>query len=359
MQPRETTCAGQALADRTGKRPSNRRRGLLLLALLLPLTAAGCAQKNWAPVYYGAPPNERVAEPSSVGAAPTGQALIVRPGDTLSQIAYSHGLSQSDLIALNELVPPYLLQPGQRLRLPAPRTHTVKPGDTLYYLARTYDVSVDALRRENDIWDPTGLRVGQTLRLPRTKGRLPETGSAQFASLGATPMPKPAGRATASQQPKQLASVPRTKPPTRPAAWPSPRPEAGAKSATGSAPSFGWPARGPILSSFGSKGNGMRNDGVNISLPAGSPVLAAQSGQVIYAAQGPKAFGNLVLIDHGGGWVTAYAHVASMSVRAGERVVRGQKIATVGSTGLVTAPQLHFEIRKGRKPLDPKPLLQS
>ena len=116
---------------------------------------------------------------------------------------------------------------------------------------------------------------------------------------------------------------------------------------------FLWPVKGQIISGFGPKKGGLNNDGINISAPAGTSVMAADNGVVAYAGNELRGFGNLLLIRHADGWVTAYAHNAKLLVKRGEKVKRGQAIAQIGSTGNVSAPQLHFEIRKGTDPVDP------
>ena len=120
---------------------------------------------------------------------------------------------------------------------------------------------------------------------------------------------------------------------------------------------FAWPATGRIVSGFGPKPGGRYNDGINIAVPAGTPVKAAEDGIVAYAGTGISGFGGLVLIKHADGWVTAYAHNDALSVGRGDRVTKGQVIARSGATGSVDEPQLHFEIRRGRTPVDPVRLL--
>jgi murein DD-endopeptidase MepM/ murein hydrolase activator NlpD len=122
---------------------------------------------------------------------------------------------------------------------------------------------------------------------------------------------------------------------------------------------FGWPVQGKIVSKFGATSDGLRNDGINISAPAGAPVQAAADGIVAYAGNELRGFGNMVLIRHANGWVTAYAHNQSLNVKKGDQVKRGQVIARVGSTGNVQSPQLHFEIRKGTSAVDPTKYLGS
>jgi murein DD-endopeptidase MepM/ murein hydrolase activator NlpD len=122
---------------------------------------------------------------------------------------------------------------------------------------------------------------------------------------------------------------------------------------------FGWPVQGKVLSKYGATADGLRNDGVNIAAPAGAPVVAAADGVIAYAGNELRGFGNMILIRHADGWVTAYAHNESLTVKKGDTVKRGQMIARVGQTGNVTSPQLHFEIRKGTQAQDPMKYLGS
>ena len=119
--------------------------------------------------------------------------------------------------------------------------------------------------------------------------------------------------------------------------------------AAGTEPEFRWPARGRIIQGFKSGGN----DGINISVPAGTSVRAAESGTVVYSGDGLKGYGNLVLIKHPNGFVSAYGNNGELDVKRGESVKRGQVIAKSGDTGNVNSPQLHFELRKGSTPVDP------
>src|SRR5690606_37185582 len=122
-------------------------------------------------------------------------------------------------------------------------------------------------------------------------------------------------------------------------------------SATGT--SFRWPVRGRIISGFGPKPNGERNDGINLAVPEGTSVKAAEAGTVIYAGNELAGYGNLVLVRHADGWVSAYAHNSEITVKRGDTVKRGQTIAAAGMSGSVNAPQVHFELRKGAKPVNP------
>lgn len=122
---------------------------------------------------------------------------------------------------------------------------------------------------------------------------------------------------------------------------------------------FRWPAKGRIISDYGSKPGGSRNDGINLALPEGADIKAAEDGTVIYSGNELKGYGNLVLVRHDDGWVSAYAHASELLVKRGDQVRRGQTIAKVGATGSVTQPQLHFELRRGNKAVDPMKYLAS
>jgi murein DD-endopeptidase MepM/ murein hydrolase activator NlpD len=121
----------------------------------------------------------------------------------------------------------------------------------------------------------------------------------------------------------------------------------------GGIPSFRWPVKGRVIAGFGSKPNGSQNDGINLAVPEGTPIKAAEDGVVAYAGNELKGYGNLVLIRHSDGFVSAYANASELLVKRGDSVKRGQVIAHAGQTGNVTSPQLHFEIRKGSTPVDP------
>jgi murein DD-endopeptidase MepM/ murein hydrolase activator NlpD len=136
-------------------------------------------------------------------------------------------------------------------------------------------------------------------------------------------------------------------------------PETAAKTAepAGAIPTFRWPVHGRVISSFGARVNGQPNDGINVAVPEGTPVKSAEDGVVAYAGNELKGFGNLVLVRHANGYVSAYAHASEIAVKRGDTIKRGQVIAKAGQTGNVTSPQLHFEIRKGSTPVDPTQFL--
>ena len=269
------------------------------------------------------------------------------------------------------------------VRVPV-KTITVAKGDTLYSLSRKYQIPVNDLAVMNGIGAPFALTVGQTLRVPDLghpvtsksdtkksepqKNVAPKTAqSKQVKAVNKKVEVKQNQKVeTKKTEPKKnnakpvkqagtdtLKKTSKPKPANKKqAANPKPKSEP-QKIAARSASKFTWPVRGTILSHFGAKMGGLYNDGINISASPNTVVSAAENGVVAYAGNEIRGMGNLVIIQHSDGWMTVYAHMNSMSVRRGVRVSVGQKIGTVGQTGKVNSPQLHFEIRKGTKPYNP------
>lgn len=190
---------------------------------------------------------------------------------------------------------------------------------------------------------------------PVVTGSVPQNQSASIS--GAVPVPRAMPRAqrgtkevVASIQP--AATQPVVQSEAKPTAPIQPRQVAKAEP-TQSGPMFRWPVTGRIISEFGSKPGGNRNEGINVAVPEGTPVKAADTGTVIYSGNELKGYGNLVLVRHSNGWVSAYAHNSRLNVKRGDKVNRGDVIANAGATGSVSSPQLHFELRNGNKPVDP------
>ncbi len=259
--------------------------------------------------------------------APNG-AIMVRARDDLWDIARRYRLPLRGIIDLNNLQPPYALHAGMRLKLPAPVDYHVRHGDTLYSIANMFSVSMSQMVSVNDMRAPYILRSGQVLRIPfivhgrRVHERIVET-----------------------RRPRNV---------KRAGGYIRHREHAARERYAGPMPStFIWPVRGRIISGYGSKGGGLYNDGINIAAPRGTPVAAAANGVVAYVGDALKSYGNLVLIRHGGGMMTAYAHLAAIRARKGMAVRKGEVIGTVGSSGTVSASQLHFEIRRGARACNP------
>lgn len=250
--------------------------------------------------------------------------VVVQPGQSLARIAREHHLTWPALAAANHLSPPYRVEPGERLVLPPAGAHAAAP------------VAVAALPPR----PPAAAAPGK----PRPLA----------AKAEKKPAAKPPPRAIAldrlhAGQPAARA-IPLDEAGSRPAALH----EATAAPRRGD---FLWPVRGAIVEGFGAGPDGTRNEGINIAAPRGAPVKAADGGVVAYVGNELRGYGNLVLIKHPQGWITAYAHLGSVLVRRGEAVRRGQVIARVGASGDVRKPQLHFELRRGKKAVDPRPLL--
>ena len=212
-------------------------------------------------------------------------------------------------------------------------SHRVRSGETVYDIARQYSIDAYDLVALNKLSPPFDLFEGQQLSIP-SRGAAP---SAVATAPLPPPPPAPPARSEESRSP-EVARRTAEPPPSPPAA---------------TAGMFLWPVEGRVISDFGAKGGGRFNDGINIVAPAGTAVRAASGGVVAYSGNELRGFGNMLLIKHAGGWVTAYAHNQELLVGRGETVSRGQMIARVGSTGGVDQPQLHFELRKGKKAVDP------
>lgn len=266
-----------------------------------------------------------------------GGTVVVKPGETLFAISRRTGVELRDIVVANKLEPPYALKAGQRLTIPAARYHIVRAGETGYSISRAYGTDLTTLARLNGLQKPYAVQVGQRLRLPASP-TLTNGGSASRTVASAPAASRKPAAATASSSTAKSAPAAAQKPVPAPAAF---------------AGSFSWPLNGRILSRFGPKQGGLHNDGINIAATPGATVRAAASGVVAYSGDGLKGFGWLILIKHGDGWVTAYAHNEAVLVQRGDTVRAGEPIARAGSTGSVDRPQLHFEIRQGRRAVDP------
>lgn len=336
-------------------------RGLAIIAGLLALAA--CARSGPpAPVVTGAAGE---TAPRS-GATTSGGVVsyVVQRGDTLYAIARRFNVPVRRVIELNNFNPPYTLLVGQRVRVPVVAIHIVRNGETLSEIADRYDLGLAELAVANNIRAPYVIYVGQQIRLPRAviaessasaapPPRAPSNASAPPVPAP-RPQPAPVDAASVVTEPSQAAGqslpVPRTKPIDQASrAVPAPAPRSGKL--------LDWPITGRILSEFGPKPGGLRNDGINIAAPRGAKVTAAENGVVAYSGDDIKAYGNLLLVKHADGLMTAYAHLERFLVKRGDKVKRGQLIGTVGSSGSVTIPQLHFEVRKKSDPVDPRGFL--
>lgn len=251
-------------------------------------------------------------------------------------------------------------------------TYTVQSGDTLTRIASRTGISIDALKSANGL-SGTAIRIGQTLKLPdgasaparpvRTAevvtGSVPK--APQMPKAPAQPKPAPAKVVEAKKpEPVKLAEAePQPKSYSPPTQKPANVAQAENDTKVASLPQTSgvgklrWPVRGQVVSQFGSREDGHRNDGIDISVPEGTPIKAAENGVVIYAGSGLKEYGNTVLIRHDDGLVTVYGYAKDLKVQRGDKVTRGQVIADSGMSGEASRPKLHFEVRKDATPVNP------
>ena len=312
-----------------------------------------------------------------------GTAITVQKGDTIDGLVARYGVPAQAIAEANNIPNGTALKPGQRLVIPkyettgsttaraasnvphapapaiaAPATnnsqhvHVVAPGETLMALSRKYHKPLAELAKANNIEPHTMVKVGDRIVIP---------GVGPQAAAPKAPAPVAQLQKPNAPAPK-VATVPAA-PGTTPSAAAitpaahEPEPPKTKTDVTAAMPSFRWPVNGRVITAFGPKPTGQQNDGINVSVPEGTPIKAADDGVVAYAGNELKTYGNLVLVRHSNGYVTAYAHASEIMVKRDDPVKRGQIIAKAGQTGSVAAPQLHFEIRKGSTPVDPAPFL--
>ena len=328
-------------------------RGFIVFAALA-IGLAACSARVPAPVVYkGMFP--KTAPSTAVGGASiaASRTLIAAPRAPIAAVPAA-GASR---ITVVELRPPAAAAPRsrkltlrtliQRNRLEAllrfrepPRrrqrgVHTVAAGETAYSISRRYGVDVDRLARVNDLDASYRIRPGQGLKLPDVQPPDVRAPDARLKTIVIASRPDRASDEEERREPRRGHDQ----------ALPA---------RTGG---FGWPLRGEILMGYGPQPGGRHNDGINIGAPLGTPIVASEAGIVAYVGDDVDTLGNLILIRHAGGWVTAYAHNDSVVVRRGMRVARGDVIGLTGTTGNVERPQLHFEIRKETEAVDPIELL--
>lgn len=374
-----------------------------------PSYSAGRNYTRTADAGYGAPSAEGYNAGSYDTGRQDGQTIVVGSGDTLYGLSRRYNVSVSDLMAANGLTSSQL-QLGQRLTIssgasgapgrqeymaspapartrsyetpsyeePAPARHgssdwhgtyQVASGDSLYNIARQHGVTSSELQRHNGISDPRRVMPGTVLKVPARETRSYASAEAPAQSNYQT---APSHQRVAALQTYSRTDAEETTHAARPVAEPSPITQTrGVRTVSispatvqnsGSANSEGklrWPVRGRVIGNFGPRTDGTHNDGVNLAVPMGAEVHAAEEGVVAYAGSELRGYGNLILLRHSNGWVTAYAHNEEITVKRGDKVARGQVIAKAGKSGEVDQPQVHFELRMGSKPVDPLPYLET
>ncbi len=318
--------------------------------------------------------------PRSVAAARDGwnhtgnTTIIVGTSDTLDGLSKRYGVTTADIQKVNGYKGPRTLQPGQQLVIPprtpavaaapaaapkavvaattpaGPGVHVVNHGDTLASIAHRNHVPVAELARANSLDQAAPLKLGMKITVP-AKAAAAAPAAAPVAVAQPAPVAAPATKTAAvTTEPVQKARLAQA---TTTPEEAKPESPVKAADATGALPTFRWPVRGRVITSYGAKTNGKSNDGINVAVPEGTPVKAAEDGVVAYSGNELKGYGNLILVRHSNGYVTAYAHASELMVKRGDTIKRGQVIAKSGQSGEVGSPQLHFEIRKGSSPVDP------
>ena len=276
------------------------------------------------------------------------QTYLVRPGDTLRRVGDVTGTGSEAIARANDLLPPFTIATGRRLSIPGGRYHLVRPGQSGIAIARAYGVPWSRVVEANGLVEPFILRTGMRVLIPDAPAASPSRSAAQRAAAFTLDIDdiltggEPA--LAVNQQPvRPVASPARVLPAT--AVVTAPARLSG---------SFIWPVQGRLLSRFGPGQSGERQNGVTIAAPAGTPVRATADGVVAYVGSGIQALGGLVIVRHGTNWTSVYGYAAKLLVQRGQAVKKGQPIALSGETGNTDRPAVHFELRKGRTPVDPQ-----
>jgi murein DD-endopeptidase MepM/ murein hydrolase activator NlpD len=337
-----------------------------------------------APMHASLPPPPPARDITGSVARPTqpnwnwdgGTAVTAGPGETAESLARKYGVPAHAILQANNLTSSAAIQPGQRIIIPRynysaaapanvpasqpgmvkPRpptapsavlggnVHIVAPGETLISIARHYHKRLAEVAAANKIPPHTLVKMGDRIVIP---GKVTVARTAPPPTVAAPQVQTPPRAQAPVAAPKvtQIEVAPTANLATAGA-------DAGATASTG-APTFRWPVRGRVIAGFGPRPNGQQSDGIDLAVPEGTAVRASEDGVVAYAGNELKGYGNLILVRHANGFVTAYAHASELMVKRNDPVRRGQVIAKSGQTGTVTSPQLHFEIRKGSAPVDP------
>jgi len=279
------------------------------------------------------PPAAAAPKPDAAPDSAQPETYLVQEGETLGGIANRTQVPRVLIAEANGLEPPYIVKTGQKLLIPRTRHHVVSEGETGFAISYRYAVPWENIALANGIEPDAPIKTGQKLLIPTILDRPATKPEPPKAPAAAAPVAKPAPAKTPSP----------TKTPA-PAATP----------ATQTARSmFVWPAEGDIRRGYRARGEVGYHDGIDIAAPQGATVKAAAAGKVIFAANEPKQFGNLVIIDHGNGWHSAYASLDRMTVKPGYQIAQGERLGTVGDTSITRKVELHFELRQGGNIIDP------
>jgi murein DD-endopeptidase MepM/ murein hydrolase activator NlpD len=338
-----------------------------------PLPAPGAPSAAPSPQHYGAAPHSHPAAAAPAGvaqgggvsgnwSAQGGAQITVGYGETASMLAGRYGVPTDALLKVNGLTSPGQVKQGTRLTIPVYSANAAAPAKATQTAALhgkpTAPAKIAAGKPAKFVLvkgpggKVTKMEAAQPAKTPAAKGKSAtadapkqaKTADARQAPPKAEPTSVKTAKAEPAAAPKVQQAIVRGE--NKPAVDPQPTASL-PKTEVAAAPQFRWPARGRIIHGFSG------NDGINIAVPEGTAVKAADDGVVAYAGSELKGYGNLVLIRHTNGFVSAYANNSALEVKRGEQVKRGQTIAKSGQTGNVATPQLHFELRKGSTPVDP------
>ncbi len=343
---------------------SDRRRGVVRVATMAILAGmvGACADQTGtpAPVYMMGGPTMGAAAPAPAPVHREARQITVQQGQTLNAVARDHHVKTAAIIAVNQLKPPYELKAGTRLIIPdsgsPPAQMAAVPAPESQRVAAAPlpppAASAASAQRPPALTPPPSAATAPDI-VPLDGPPPKEMPAAPAPSRQPTVQSTPPTSTTAAN-----GNPPSVLPPRNPAAaLPLPGEASASEPAAASSGRFAWPVQGRILANYGAATNGGRNDGINIAAPRGTPVRSIDAGTIAYVGNEVKGYGNLVLVKHDNGWISAYAHLDDPAVKVGDKVTSGQAIAKVGETGGVSQPQLHFELRRGKKPVDPREFL--
>jgi murein DD-endopeptidase MepM/ murein hydrolase activator NlpD len=333
-------------------------------------------------------------------------AVIVQQGETLYSIAKKNGVPLRDLIDANNLEPPYALKAGSAIKIPFPNYHESREGETLYSISRMYDMKVNDVIALNNLKFPYPIYPGDKIKIVRDKNKKSESNeiivendkkidnkkseknpqlaleskakkennikpseekakeivekknSKEIEKYGFKPSEvralELAKKNDSSRTAKNIINPSKNEIVETKLSINKPIDKDSIKKIANKTNRFSWPVRGEVISKFGPKSAGLYNDGINIKAPDGQAVSSSEDGIVAYVGSELKGYGNLVIVKHSGGWISAYAHLKNSAVAIGQKISKGQKIGNVGNSGKVKFPQLYFGLRKGRDAVNPE-----
>ena len=282
---------------------------------------------------------------------------VVKPGETLGGIAIRAKVPRVLIVEANHLKAPYVVKTGQKLTLPRTRHHKVKPGETGFDIAIKYGVPFSSIAVANGLKKDAVLKSGQDLLIPTVLKPSAKTEERQADSEDKTDKSdsdeKPAKPATRLVDKDGKAARDEAHPAKKPARVAAKPDDDDKASSSDDAPELAMPVNGKVRRGYTARDNGDPHDGIDIVAPAGTAVRAAATGKVIFAGKEPQSFGNLVVVDHGHGWQTAYGFLSKITVERGDTVKAHERLGLVGHSGKATHDELHFELRHKNMPVDP------